>query len=265
MVLVGCTTSALRRNAFNQSKTVADFLADQVLYNLAMYERYYHEGTNFNGIPSFIKLQTGQAQVQQSVNGQLALKLPLKGGDEIDPQISGTHQTQDNWAFAPVVEPAELNRLYHLYRVLFNPAHDNEFAQIFPNANTQLGPDGKPLLKYSPILTNGNEVVMISNQPQFTATFVKPTPPKPSDVPGAKDDNGNVLNGWFSFASPKLQVPAATTWIHTGPYLGRDIWITNKENFFKFALLVLGPTNSLGSQFLSAPYSIQNGLLLPLR
>jgi hypothetical protein len=263
ILMAGCTTSALRKNTFNQSKTVADFIADQVLYNLVMYEKYFVDKTNFNGIPSFVKLQTGQAQVQQSINGQLALKLPMKGGDEIDPQLSGTHQTQDNWAFAPVVDPVELNRLYHLYRSQFKKTTTNDLAQIFPYATVPLGSDGRPILSYKPIPdpTNANQVYMISNQPQFTATFTNPPTLRVSDVPGAIAEDGRATNTWFSFSSPTVGDSTVAGWVRTGPYLGKSIWITDRENFFRFTVLVFGQTNNLAS----APYAIQNGLFLPLR
>jgi hypothetical protein len=262
VLLTGCTTAALRRNAFNQSKTVGEFLADQVLFNLALFEKHFNDPSQFNGIPSFIKLSTGQAQVQQSVNGQLALKFPLKGGDEIDPQISANHLTQDNWTFVPVVEPVELRRLYYLYHSVFQPASEADLAAIFPPA-PNVGPDGRPVLTYEPVIKNG-VVEMINNQPQFTAKL--PAVPKHTvaEIPGALGKDGQSKSSWFSFTPP----PKGTTnWVRTGPYLGRDIWITSKENFFQFALLTLGSTNSTPGavHFSMPPYSLQNGLFLPLK
>ena len=255
--LCGCTSTALRRNAFNQSKTVGDFLADQALYNLALYKDYY-EASNFNGLPSFVKLATGQAQVQQSISGQVGVKIPIAGGDEVDPQIMGNHQTQDNWSFIPVVDPGEISRLYYLYRAEFKPISEADLMKVFPSPPS-LDQQGRPFLDYTPRTNkeSGN-VEMISNQPVFDAKPKIPNRPKLSDIPGAIiDDQKHVTNGWFSFTQPSNTVSCH----RVGPYLNKYIWITNGENFFKFTLLTLGETNASVTKSSSPVLLFNNGVI----
>jgi hypothetical protein len=264
MLFSCCSSYWLRQNTYSQTKTVSDFLADQVLYNLALSERFWNGNDRFNGIPSFVQLQTGQAQVQQSINGQLAFKFPFNGGDEIDPQISGNHQAQNNWAFQPVTDPNQLNRLFYLYKAEFTNVASSDLTKIFPNP-PGTGPDGKPILKYKPVLTNGNQVIIINNNPQFTATYETPTPHNAQEIPGAINAAGTTNNPWFSFYPPSGK--QCNNWFKTGPYLGKTIWITDKENFFNFAMLAFSTTNivSSASSASMAPYTIQNGLFVPLR
>ena len=260
----GCTSIALQHSALNQSRTVSDVLAEQVLYNLAV-AKNFNEGKTYNGIPSFVTLVSGQSQIQDSITPQLGIAFPVHGGgNQYNPQVSGAHQTQDNWAFAPVVDPSVLNRLYWLYRAeVTNISEKDIDNNIFP-AQQDLDPSGRPQLQYEavPDPNNPGKILMTNNQPVFTA---KPKEKKPRDVksiPGAWLDNtGNKINkGWFTFASPTTQNPKP---LPVGPYQGRTFWVTNYDNFMQFALLALGGTN--GSSTLIPPPSflmLQNGFLI---
>lgn len=261
LVLCGCTSLALRHSTANQAKTLSDLLADQVLYNLALYKDYY-EGNRVNGLPSFVKLASGQSQVQQSINGQVGIKIPPNSGTEVDPQISGGHQTSDNWGFTPVIDPNEMNRLFCLYRAEFKEIGTNELSAIFPSPAPPLDQQGRPFLDYHPVtVTNDNQisVLITNNQPVFTATLkASPPPPQLNSIPGAIiDEKGDRNAGWFSFTQPEN----STTATRMGPYLSHYIWITNRDSFFKFALLALGQTNVTTGPLLQ----IQNGLLLRLQ
>jgi hypothetical protein len=245
--LCGCTSEALRQNTYHQSKTVGDFLANQVLYNLAYYKDYY-EKNNVNGLPSFVKLTTGQAQVQEAINAQVGIKIPIEGGDEVDPQISGNHQTQDNWTFVPVVDPNEISRLYYLYRAEFKHITDADVLKVFPKPPDSLDKQGRPIPDYTLktyTYTNATGVfvgvVMTNNQPVYDANPPKqPKNPQLADIPGAIDTKSNKIDGWFSFTRPTNNVKS----FYAGYYLHTGIWITNSENFFKFTLLTLGGTNN---------------------
>jgi len=256
--LCGCTSVALRRNAFNQSKTVSDLLADQILYNLALYKDYY-ESDRINGLPSFVKLSSGQAAVQQSLNGQMGLKIMDVGTVEKDPQLTGNHQTTDNWTFTPVTDPNEINRLYCLYRAEFRKATSNELTVIFPAPSAQLDQQGRPYLDYTPVLnTNDGTVLITNNQPVFTAKpKAVPSAPTIFDIPGSitNDTTKEVNEGWASFSEPANATPSS----RMGPYLNHYIWITNRTNFFKFALLALGGTNVSANTKSSQPLFLING------
>ena len=229
VLLCGCTSTALRHSTLNQSKTVGDFIADQVLYNLVLSQRHYSD-ESANGIPSFIKLQTGQATVQQTINGQLGLKFPLSGGDELDPQVTAGHQSTGQWGFAPVVDPTEITRLYYLYKSLFVKLSPADLKFVFPNGTEPLGPDGRPALHYEPKLKkDSREVEMQNNQPVYTASFPQPHAPQVSDIPGAL---GNTCDQWFTFKRPCCKAMHAN-------YLGTDVWVVDKEKFFKFAVCTL--------------------------
>src|ERR1039458_8358987 len=255
--ICGCTGVALRRSTFNQSKTVSDFLADQVLYNLALYKDYY-DGDRVNGLPSFVKLATGQSQVQQAINAQMALKIADAGTVEKDPQLTGNHQTQDNWSFIPVVDPNEISRLYWLYRAEFNAVDDAALAKIFPPSPPALDQQGRPYLDYTPETYTNGFVILTNNQPVFKAKPKRPIKPTIADIPGAVlNDRGDVNGGWFSFSQP-ANAPLSA---RMGPYLNHYIWITNRENFFKFALLALGGTNSTAALKSSpAIFLLNNGV-----
>jgi hypothetical protein len=279
-LLSGCASYWLHTNASAQARTVGDFMKDEALYNLAFCERCYVEESNNNAIPSFVRLQTGQAQVQQTVTGQLGVTLPMAGHDTISPQLTGAHQAQDNWTFAPVVDPAEVKRLYFLYRAEFVPTDTghlaNILANIFPTNPPTLDQQGRPYLNYTPVLvtnfttnsmgTNAisTNVLIISNVPQFTATVIPPTVPALTNVPGAGTNMEELLqNRWFSFANRDSD----TNWYCAGSYDDRKIWISKTNDaFFRFTLLTLGATNNLTGDQSSRPYfSIQNGLLIRLQ
>jgi hypothetical protein len=280
MLLSGCASHWLHTNASAQARTVGDFMKDEALYNLAFCERCYDEEKNSNAIPSFVRLQTGQTQVQQTITGQLGVMFPMAGRDTISPQLTGAHQAQDNWTFAAVVDPGEVKRLYYLYRAEFLPAGSNELANIFPTNPPTLDQQGRPYLNYTPVLvtnstTNfeGNKailtnswtnVLIINNVPQFTATVTPPTVHTPSEVPGAGTNREDLLkNRWFSFSNKGCD----TNWYFAGSYDDRKIWIKKgNDAFFRFTLLTLGATNNLTGDQGSRPYfSVQNGLLFQLR
>jgi hypothetical protein len=259
--LCGCTSVVLRNNALSQSKTVGDFLTDQVLYNLALYKDY-NDCKSANGLPSFIQLSSGGSQVQQSISGQLGLKIVTGIGEE-DPQVSGTHQSQDNWSFTPVVDPNQIQRLHYLYLAEFKNITKNELNIIFPPTPTPLDQQGRPYLSYTPLTNADGTVVMSNGVPQFMARPITNQPPSISMIPGAILANGGVNDGWFTIDTEPTN---SFEHFNMGSYNHHTIWITNKENFFKFALLILGGTNVMATSSQSTPLlQIQNGLLLRIQ
>jgi hypothetical protein len=255
--LCGCTSYALRRSTANQAKTVSDFMQDQVLYNLALYKDYY-DNHRANGLPSFVKLINGQATVQQTINGQLALKIPATGGVEKDPQINGSHQSSDNWSFVPVVDPNELNRLFTVYRTQFEFVSPAEMKQVFPTPAPPLDQWGRPTLKYTPDTNPDGTVKLINNQPVFIVTTNKMEKHEPPIIPGAKDKDGTVKDGWFSFTEPSKNIKA----FKAGPYLNKYVWITDRQGFFKFTLLTLGGTNNLTAKPATGVFLLNNNGLI---
>jgi hypothetical protein len=246
---------------------LSDLLAKQVLYNLALAKNFY-EGTNYNGIPSFVTLASGQAQVQDSVTPQLNMPIFLHGkGNEFIPQVSGTHQVQDNWSFTPVVDPGILNRLYWLYRSQFTYVRQDIVTNVLFPTQPDLDQWGRPNLNYVPKLDTNGVVQMTNNEPMFIAA-PKPTAPTRSigEIPGAwEDPKGTVTNGWFLIPTNKLQEATARqfpSWFRVGTYLDRTIYITNRENFVKFAMLALGGTNGAPT-LVPRPFLLlnQNGLI----
>jgi hypothetical protein len=267
LCVTGCTTTALRQNTTYQSQTVSDVLGNEVLYNLALAKDFY-DGLSYNGIPSFVTLASGQTQIQDSVSPQLSMTIPVHGGGtSFGPQISGSHQTQDNWSFVPVIDPNVLNRLYWLYRAEFTNIPPHIVNDVLFPSQEELDSQGRPSLVYTPKLDSEGNVVMTNNQPVFTA---KPKPcrkPKTvADIPGAwQDSKGTVRNGWFAIDPNAKDIQPS--WKRAPSYLHRTIYITNCENFVAFAVLALGGTN--GAPTLTPrPFLFlnQNGLItLPSR
>jgi hypothetical protein len=156
-----------------------------------------------------------------------------------------------------------------LYRAEFtNDLSSDQLAIIFPCPPQALDAQGRPLLKYFPIFDKDSKtnVVIINNTPQFTAIQIPPATPHPlSDIPGVvTNKTGSHFNGWFTFDHPPTNYPC---W-KMGPYFIDHfpcfVWITNRENFFKFTLLALGGTNAyVPGQSSQAPFTIQNGIAVP--
>ena len=141
---------ALRYNTSNQSKTVSDLLADEILYNLALYNDYYNSN-RVNGIPSFVTLSSGMAAVQQNLGGSVSIAV-APTGDTGTPGMTASHQTTDNWGFTPVVDPGQINRLFCIYRAEFRLISTNDLAVIFPPSQPLLDSTGRPALDYHPIM-----------------------------------------------------------------------------------------------------------------
>jgi hypothetical protein len=269
LFLGGCTTGALHENTKHQAMTVQDILADEILYNLAV-AKDFNENKTFNGIPSFVTLVSGNAQIQDSITPQFSTVIPTHGGANgttFTPQISGVHQTQDSWLFSPVVDPTVLNRLFWLYRSQFTNISTKILTTTLFPPQPDLDQLGRPNLSYQPVLIAGTTNVQMnsSNSPIFTAS-VKPSVPKDTTIPGAliidaRSKTTIRTNGWWSFEEPNS---SQTNWFEAkGTYRGKRIWITNSENFFNFAILALGGTN--GSSGLTPPAAVlfnQSGPLL---
>jgi len=297
IIATGCTSTALRHNTANQSKTLSDLLADQVLYNLALYKDFY-DNKRVNGIPSFVKINTGMASVMQSINGSAAIK--LTSTDEEDPTLQLAHATTDNWSFSPVTSPDEINRLFCLYEVEFNSVAIEDLppilAAIYP-PTSNLDSTGKPILDYKWVTDDEGFVIQTNNQLLFKARPHRPVKYTGSleEIPGAlhnvtditntvvtTDATGKQVftreeqhftvplhipyNGWFSFSPPTDIPPKEALQMRMGPYLNHYIWITNRINFVKFAELALGSTNLAQPGGYSLPLFInQNGVILPYR
>lgn len=258
----GCTTSALRQTTNNQSETVSDVLANEVLYNLALAKNFY-DGKSYNGIPSFVTLASGQAQVQESVGSQLGMSIPIHGGGtSFGPQISGNHQAQGNWSFVPVIDPNVLNRLYWLYRAEFTDVPPNIVTNVLFPSQDDLDPQGRPNLVYTPKLEPNGNVAMTNNQPVFIARPKQERKARSiTEIPGAgKNECGIITNGWFAIDPKATEIKS--TWKKAPNYLRRSIYITNRENFVSFAVLALGGTNG-SSTLTPKPFLFlnQNGLI----
>jgi hypothetical protein len=104
---------------------------------------------------------------------------------------------------------------------------------------------------------------MINNQPQFTANFTPSAPKTFEKIPGAFGPDNIPHNQWFVIEpdKPSRNRPA----YEAGTYLGRKIWITDREKFFEFAVLALGGTN--GTSTLTPVPILQqfNGGIIQLR
>jgi hypothetical protein len=245
----------LQGNTFNQSMTVRDLIADQVLYNLALCYDYYYSDTDFNGIPSFVRISTGTAQTQRTATGSLGAKATTKiSGGELDPSIGATLQNQDNWGLIPVADIGELQRLHDLYSTQFKTVSQAEWDKKYPKI-IPVDASNKPLLTYKARLnpTNAAEVLMTadSTQATFTATVPGGAPALTlRDIPGADG------HPWFTFN----QCDKGNKAIFAGTFNHHKIWILDKENFFQFAILTLG-TNSVGTSA-ATPLHISNGFLV---
>jgi len=257
-----CTTRELRNSTFNQSKTVNDLLADQVLYNLALYKGYY-QGTNFNGLPAFVTLASGQAQIQDSVTPTFSAALTTHastGNPTYTPQIAGTHQVQDNWSFTPIVDPSVLFRLYWLYKVEFKPIGEAGLTNIFPPI-PDLDQWGRPNLKYvAKAGPDGRVQTDANHQPLFDIFVKEPVKHKLDEIPGSINEDLSTNWSWFSFSPPC----AGEKWDFAGTFLKMPIWITSRSNFVKFALLTMGGTNAPSTTPISSSPMLflnQNGLI----
>jgi hypothetical protein len=271
LFLTGCTTYFLKKNTANQAKTVQEILADEILYNLVI-AKEFNEGHTYNGIPSFVTLVTGQSTVQDSLTPQLSVSVPavnamsgVNGNPSYTPQVSGTHQIQDNWSFSPVVDPNVLTRLFWLYQSQFGYI-SNMVSIVIRTNPPSLDQNGRPFLVYSPVPDTNHPgyVLMTNNQPVFTAVApVYGLPPTVDQIPGARNKSGNPINPWFTFEPPK----DCTTNCYKWSYFGRTVYITNRVGFFNFAMLALGGTNAVtASSSSSSPFlQLYQGGLIQLR
>jgi hypothetical protein len=159
------------------------------------------------------------------------------------------------------VDPKVLNRLHWLYLSQFTCIGDEVTKSVFP-VITNLDTKGRPALTYDPIVTNQDTgaMLIISNEPQFHISFHPPTARPLDSIPGAIGaDCKPIKDGWVTFSEPK---PPMACW--KANFLKVDMWITNRENFRKFAMLALGGTN--GSATLTPAPTLQlfNNTLQPL-
>jgi hypothetical protein len=259
----GCTTKWLRYNTSNQAETTSDVLAQQVLYNLAVAKNFAddnpHDDRNFNGIPAFVTLVSGQASIQDSATPQISAAFPFHTwtGNQIGGQIQGVHQVTDNWSFAPVVDPNVLKRLYNLYRSQFTFIKQDSVDNIFL-APPQLDQSGRPMLHYEPRPGPGGTVELTNNQPVFDVFPIKRELKTVAAIPGAwQNSDGKVTEPWFKIDPDH---PDKCKWFWAGKYRGRKIWITDREKFVQFAWLALGGTN--GAPSLAPRFMLfQNGFL----
>jgi hypothetical protein len=244
----------LEGNTFYQGNTVRDLIADQVLYNLAIYHDYYYSNNDFNGIPSFVRISTGTAQTQRTLMASLGAKVTTKiSGGELDPSIGGTIQNQDNWGLIPVADVGELQRLYDLYSTQFKTYSQAEWNQKYPMGILR-DASNKPLLDYTarPDPKHAGLVLMTADSTQPTFTAVLPAKSQALSLAGIPGATGQP---WFTFEKCR-----AANGIYAGSFNHHKIWILDKEKFFSFAMLTLG-TNGAGASS-SIPLHISNGFLV---
>jgi hypothetical protein len=275
ILMAGCTSVALRDNSLRQARTVREVLASQVLYNLSIYHDYYNS-KDCNGLPTFVKLLTGGASVQQSLSAQVGLKITAPSTEK-DPQLTGSHQTTDNWSVSPVVNPSEIKRLHNLYRTLFEAVPQAEVEKLFPPQPVALDQQGRPFLDYASVTNrDGSVLINSNNQPQFTARVKPMVQLHKWQIPGAiwgkekwpENLPSSVMankNPWFCITTLQQKVAGSDA----GRYGKNRIWITNADGFYQFVLLTLGDDNPneggplTKPSMLSEPMIIQsNGVLL---
>jgi len=108
----GCTHLKLRDSTLLQSHTTTDLQYQQVLTNIAMFER------NAEVLPAFSVVGTGGT----SVNDQATLGMEL----EWDPSqlarkmlaAGGTREVEEQWTLAPVVNPDKLRAIRCVFQIV---------------------------------------------------------------------------------------------------------------------------------------------------